>query len=186
MHSAKLQHHWNLTIRLFSVISGHSWGGGGCRGAVGVFWQLGNTSIQRTNKSPFSKKGGNHLLFSGLEYKGGTPHVIAAEEQTTKSARLRSYSWKRRISPVHLVMWPKRTRDMGKLLKHWQGRWLHLVSMVQSEMQTVVSRIWTQWPEFKTLDRTVCISLQVNALGNPSILLPAVGKGSLALVKQPV
>ena len=38
----KLQHYWSLTIRLFSVISGHSLGRGGvlpfCRGAVGVFY----------------------------------------------------------------------------------------------------------------------------------------------------
>ena len=39
---AKLQHHWNFIIRLFSVISRILIGGGGllllCRGAVGVFY----------------------------------------------------------------------------------------------------------------------------------------------------
>ncbi len=41
LHSRKPQHYWNLTIRLFSVISGHSLGGGFlplCREAVVVFY----------------------------------------------------------------------------------------------------------------------------------------------------
>ena len=47
-------HHWNLTIRLFSVISGHSLGVGflsHCRGAVGGFYspsQLGKCYIEDT------------------------------------------------------------------------------------------------------------------------------------------
>ena len=50
-YSLKLQHHWNLTIRLFSVISGHSLGGGILllrREAVGVFYSpswLGQNSV---------------------------------------------------------------------------------------------------------------------------------------------
>ena len=49
--SPKLQHCWNLTIRLFSVISGHSLGGvlPLCRGAVSVFYspsRLGNNYLQ--------------------------------------------------------------------------------------------------------------------------------------------
>ena len=39
LHSPKPQHHWNLTIRLFSVISGHSW-------VVFSFF----TSLQRCNR----------------------------------------------------------------------------------------------------------------------------------------
>ena len=61
-HSPKLQHYWNLTIRLFSVISGLSLVGGFlplCRGAVSVFYspsQLGKKvmlivkSCQRVEK----------------------------------------------------------------------------------------------------------------------------------------
>ena len=48
-------------------------------------------------KSPYSKKGGSHLLFSGLESKGGRLHVLTAEEQTPTSALLKSCSGKRWI-----------------------------------------------------------------------------------------
>ena len=40
-YSSKFQHHWNLTFRLFSVISGTLIGGGVlllCKGSVGVFY----------------------------------------------------------------------------------------------------------------------------------------------------
>ena len=65
-------------------------------------------------KSPYSKKGGNHLLFLGLEYKGGRSHVIASEEWTTTSALLKSCSWERRILRVTL------SRDQNGLVT-WES-----------------------------------------------------------------
>ena len=62
LHSPKLQHYWNLTIRLFSVIySGHSGGEGVlplCREAVGIFYspnRLGDFILELLNQQ------GNHV-----------------------------------------------------------------------------------------------------------------------------
>ena len=48
------------------------------------------------------QKGGNHLVFSGLENKGGGPLVLTAEGHTTTSALLKSCSWKRQI-PLYIL-----------------------------------------------------------------------------------
>ena len=69
-------------------------------------------------KSPYSKKGRNHLLFLGLESKIGRLHVLAAEEQNTTSTQLKDLFVKEADSLVHYVIWSKRTCDVGEFLKH--------------------------------------------------------------------
>ena len=74
--------------------------------------------LKNKQKSPYSKKGGNHLLFSVLESKCGRLHEPATEEQTTTSAQLKVTLVKEVDSSVRLVMYPKKTCDVGEFLKH--------------------------------------------------------------------
>ena len=76
LHSPKLQHYWNLTIRLFSVISRILIGGRGvlplCKEAVGVFYspiQLGNPELKP--QVPFSVTQDNFFLRGGLTPQQG-------------------------------------------------------------------------------------------------------------------
>ena len=72
---------------------------------------------ERREKS-IQQKSGNHLHFSGLDYKGEKPHVITTKEWTTSSALLKVLFVKEVDSLVHLVTWPKVTCDVGEFLKH--------------------------------------------------------------------
>ena len=68
---------------------------------------------EHTEKS-VQQKGGNHRLFSGLEYKRGRPHVLVTEERTTTSALLKACSWKNDGfpgSPCHMTQ-----------MNSWRGR----------------------------------------------------------------
>ena len=82
-------------------------------------WLYKNHKCSRNKqKSPYSKKDGNHFLFLGLEFKKkGRFYVHAAEERTTTSVRLTPFEIVRQfcIVAVRVQEVKSKMKDKGKL-----------------------------------------------------------------------
>ena len=78
--------------------------------------------VQGTNRKVQTVKGGNHFLFSGLEYKGRRHHELAGRNEPTRLVNAVLFV-KETGSAIYFVMWPKWTRDvedhLNKICSSW-------------------------------------------------------------------